>query len=287
MFFLLNNCAKKSLLYAAPFKLLYMTAKIADLIEFNLLRMALWGLIPFCASEVRPALWMRSSKRAKNQLAPVWKLRGDLREDVSGIPMPDFGSGRRKTTLDTGTFAKPPTRIVSEIFQKASTRHAWGMLLYHLIKEKQPKTVLELGTNLGVSGAYIVQAMQENRDRHKRLITLEGNPSLSERAEKHLAALCGEVDVKVITGMFMDTLPTVLSKWGPFDMVFLDGHHERNATLRYFDLISPHLESGAWVVFDDLEPWSPTVRGAFRDIRSRYPKAKTADLVKLGVLIWP
>ena len=286
-FRVLNRWMFESLPQFVSSKKLPMRTTLADQLEYQFMRLGVALLAPFGASEARQALHLKLSAQEKQGLEPVRALREQLQHDHTEIPVLDFGSWRRKTTMDVAPFAKPPTRIISEIFGTASARHPWGVLLYQLTKAKQPQTILELGTNLGVSGAYIVQAMQQNPHPNKRLITLEGNPHLSERAARHLAEMKTDVQIDVVTGIFQDTLPDVLSQFGPFELVFLDGHHEREATLRYFDLIAPHLRSGAWVVFDDLEPWSPTVRGAFREIKRRYPQAPTTDLVKFGILIWP
>lgn len=264
-----------------------MLARLADFLEYQTIRLGLSLLAPFRLAALRPALRLHFNHTEKQAFDPIFALRARLKEDHTEIPMPDFGSGRRKTTLDTGSFAKPQTRVISEIFAKASARHAWGSLLYQLTQVKQAQTILELGTNLGVSGAYILQALKQSPHPNKCLVTLEGNPHLAERARHHLAGFAQGVHVEVVTGTFKDSLPDVLHKFGPFDLVFLDGHHERMATLHYFDQIAPYLRSGAWVIFDDLEPWSPTVRGAFQEIQGRYPQTQSADLVKFGILVWP
>lgn len=260
----------------------------ADYIEYLLLRIALWWLKPFCTPETRKGLSLRLTHTEQQALHSVLALCKQLQNDFTEIPMFDLGSGRRTTTLDTGTFAKPQTRSISDFLKKASVRHAWGVLLFRLTRVKQPERVLELGTNLGVSGAYILQALKLNvAPNNKQLITIEGSPHLSERAEEHLSAQASNVNTRVVTGAFQSVLPTILAENDLFDLVFLDGHHEFEATLRYFELIAPHLRSGAWVVFDDLEPWSPTVRKAFREIQKRYPQAPITDLLKMGILVWP
>jgi len=233
-------------------------------------------------------LSLRLTHTEKQALHPVLALRKQLQNDFTEIPMFDLGSGRRTTTLDTGIFTKPQTRSISDFLKKASIRHGWGVLLFRLTRTKQPESVLELGTNLGVSGAYILQALKLNIvPNKKQFITIEGSPHLSERATEHLSAQDPNITTRVVTGAFQDVLPVILPESGPFDLVFLDGHHEFEATLRYFELIAPHLRSGAWVVFDDLEPWSPTVRKAFREIQKRYPQAPITDLLKMGILVWP
>ncbi|HEX7116836.1 MAG TPA: class I SAM-dependent methyltransferase [Steroidobacter sp.] len=54
------------------------------------------------------------------------------------------------------------------------------------------------------------------------------------------------------SGRFDDVLPGVLSEMGSVDYVFIDGHHEEEATNRYFELVRPYLSDIAVVVFDDI-----------------------------------
>ncbi len=72
---------------------------------------------------------------------------------------------------------------------------------------------------------------------------------------------------RVVVGPFDETLEAVCAADGPFDLVFIDGHHEREAALRYTDTIRPFLAPGAVVVLDDVEPGRP-VRAAYKALRA-------------------
>ena len=90
-----------------------------------------------------------------------------------------------------------------------------------------------------------------------RLVTLEGAPALADLARTHLGELAIGDRVGVVTGRFADMLPDVLASRGPFDLVFIDGHHEEEAAFAYASSIRPHLAPGALVVLDDVEPTRP------------------------------
>ena len=198
--------------------------------------------------------------------------------------MQDFGAGTQTGPL--ASLTKPTERRIAEIYERAAATPAWGRFLFRLVRALKPRRVLELGTNLGASAAHIVAALQHNRQEggeEGHLVTLEGDPTLASIAREHLAP---PGRATVVTGRFADTLPDVLNEHGPFDLVFLDGHHEEAATLQYFALIRPHLTRGACVAFDDIEP-TRRVRRAWKQIVAVEPSSGHVDLLGLGLWFAP
>ncbi len=87
-----------------------------------------------------------------------------------------------------------------------------GKLLHKLIKNKNPKNVLEIGTSIGYSSLWIASALDAGR-----LITIE---KWKERAE--IAASFfkkAKLNIKLIEGDAFDIVPKLKTK---FDVVFLD-----------------------------------------------------------------
>ncbi|MDX1532417.1 MAG: class I SAM-dependent methyltransferase [Rhodothermales bacterium] len=218
-------------------------------------------------------------------LEPVERIRRELATDTRPFVMQDFGAGTRAmTVLPEAPLAATRERTFAEVYRRAAVRPVWGRLLFRLARALEPRRVLELGTNLGVGACTLAAALELNG--RGRLVTVEGDPTLAEQARDHLGRVPGGERAEVVTGTFDAMLPAVLPQHGPFDLVVLDGHHERAATLRYWGLIRPHLAPGACVVFDDVEPWKD-VRAAWRTIRAEEPAAQALDLVKAGLLVLP
>lgn len=208
-------------------------------------------------------------------------IRSELERSTDAIRMLDFGAGTRGNMLSAER--KPEERQISEIYQRAAATPAWGRFLYCLARELNPHSILELGTNLGISALHITSALEHNRS---RLVTIEGDPALAELARTHLDRLPRGGQTSVLIGRFDDVLPTSLDEHGPFDLVLIDGHHEEQATLRYFETIKPHLNSGACVAFDDIEPFRP-VRRAWKQILSSEPRSGYVALFGLGLWFAP
>ena len=171
---------------------------------------------------------------------------------------------------------------VGNFSERASKSRFWGMLLFKLVRTMHPVSCVELGTAAGISAAYQAAALRLNG--RGSLITLEGAASLAHVAERNFRQL--DLDnVNVSVGRFADTLPGVLKARGPIDYVFIDGHHEEEAALTYFQQILPNLEDIALVVFDDIK-WSDGMKRAWTSIAD-HPKVSIAlDLGSAGVCIF-
>jgi len=208
------------------------------------------------------------------------KVRDELTASTETIRMEDFGAGTRGNVLSAES--KPNERRIREIYKRAAAPPAWGRFMFRLVRALKPYRVLELGTNLGVSALHIAAALDINQ-KEGSLTTIEGDTTLSKIAREHLVQLGHANRATVITGRFDDVMPPCLEEHGPFDLVFIDGHHEEVATLRYFEMIRPHLTPGACVAFDDIEPFRP-VRRAWKQIIAKELNSGAVDL--LGIGLW-
>ncbi|PAP76217.1 class I SAM-dependent methyltransferase [Rubrivirga marina] len=204
---------------------------------------------------LRRAASLRLRPAERPAEAAIDALRGRLRRSPDAVEVVDYGAG------SAGSNA--PERAVAEVYRRAATGPAWGRFLFGLVRGMKPTGVLELGTNLGLGAAHLAAALALNEAEgapHGRLVTLEGAPKLAALAAGHLARLghgVGDDDacrVQVVVGPFAETLGPTAAAEGPFDLVFVDGHHEAAAALAYLATLRPHLADGALVVLDDVEP---------------------------------
>lgn len=159
--------------------------------------------------------------------------------------------------------------------QKAAT------LLHLLMREFQPATAIELGTNVGISSAYQASAMAVNG--RGRLVTLDASPFRARLAE-NLHKSLGLENVTYVLGYFVNTLDNLLGQLKTVDYAFIDGHHQLQPTLDYFDQIWPYMPENAIVIFDDIR-WSDGMRQAWQ-ILQQDPRIKISiDLLKVGICV--
>jgi predicted O-methyltransferase YrrM len=177
--------------------------------------------------------------------------------------------------------AKPKFSTVGEVCRLRSKRPAWGLLLFKLVRQLKPTICLELGTCLGVSGAYMGAALELNHS--GRLATLEGADALASLAEKNLQGL-GLKRVSVKAGLFQETLTGELGRLDTLDFAFIDGHHDEHATLVYLEQILPYLKDEAVVVFDDIA-WSDGMKRAWAKVKADPRVRVSVDLETIGLCI--
>ncbi len=170
---------------------------------------------------------------------------------------------------------------VSEMYKRAASPMKWGMLMTNFVKHLKPDHVLELGTNLGISAAHIISGLKQNEKGH--LITIEASPKLSGIARTKLQSL-NYPHFEVKCGLFENELPDLLSHDKTLDLVFIDGHHDKDATAKYFDMIHPFLSDKAVVIFDDIN-WSDGMKDFWKEqVRDRRVSF-SIDLKKWGISI--
>lgn len=84
--------------------------------------------------------------------------------------------------------------------------------------------------------------------------------------------------------MFDDALDMLRDESATFDCVYLDGQHERQATLHYMERIRPLLSRGGAVVFDDIY-WSDDMNQAWKDLCRMDVFSQTLDFGSKGVCV--
>lgn len=133
----------------------------------------------------------------------------------------------------------PPDLIKNKILLWQVPRTT-GELLYYLVKEKQPKTILELGTSAGYSALWMKKACPQ-----ARLHTVEFSEYRFNLAKESFA----KAQVTII--QYQSKIEPVLRNWSePLDFVFIDA--DKLAYLENFKLLEPHLTKGAIVVVDNM-----------------------------------
>lgn len=197
-------------------------------------------------------------------------LRNDLLTQKRLIGVTDLGANGngvlRQLTL-------------SEITRRTSLPSKYGQLLFQCALNMQAKTILELGTSVGIGTAYLSSANKE-----AQVYTLEGCPAITEIANSNFNKL-GLHHINSVNGNFDDTLPKLLPSLTEIDLVYIDGNHTYEATTKYYQMIKPKLSKGALVVIDDIY-WSRGMEKAWNEIIEDQDATVTIDLYRMGLLFF-
>ena len=148
-----------------------------------------------------------------------------------------------------------------------------------MVKYYKPKTILELGTSLGITTSYLSLAKPD-----ARLITMEGSKEIGQVAKNNFRNL--EIsDVEIIEGNFDNTLSSVVRGLSTVDFVFIDGNHRQEPTERYFRELFPKINNDSILVFDDIH-WSSEMEAAWENIKKDAAVSCSIDLFFIGIVFF-
>ncbi len=189
---------------------------------------------------------------------------------------------RDETLISYDIFGSDKTAMVKDICKSAASSKIWCEFLYFLSKKNNPSTILEIGTNLGISGCYALESIKN--DSIARFITMEGLPQLCEIAGKQFSSIAPHSKYDIRKGLFDATFPQLLKEDIFFDLLFIDGNHRKDATIAYFKELKNKIRSPAMFVFDDIN-WSSEMKEAWELIKNDSSVNFAIDLYKQGIVI--
>jgi len=229
---------------------------------------------------IRETIHHRISPEEKAWISRIEQIRIQFTGNPAEVTIIDYGAGHpdSRRSDEEMMHGKSSTTTYGEICL-GSKPALWALLLFKLIRTMQPETAVELGTCIGISAAYQSAALLLNGK--GRLITIEGSEAIATLAKKNVESLHLQ-NAEIRCGTFNDVLPDVFTTTSALDYVFIDGHHDEQATVAYFELLLPHLSPGALLVFDDIS-WSNGMRRAWETICKHPAVSFSVDLKMLGI----
>lgn len=198
----------------------------------------------------------------------IERRAAELRRSQQSIYVEDFGtgvSGQRK---------------VADILQNSVTQRRYAEILFKLVNFAHAQRILELGTSLGLTTAYLALPNQTAQVR-----TLEGSLELKKLAEenwrktgvKNATCICGKID---------DTLYNNIEReWKTVDFAYIDANHTEKATWEYFSFMTKHVTPHSIVVIDDIHS-SPEMGRAWQRIKEHADVTTTFDLWQMGIVFF-
>jgi predicted O-methyltransferase YrrM len=211
-----------------------------------------------------------NDKTSYSAYKEVEQQRSLLLGNETIITVEDFGAGSTKGLTKQ--------RTVQQTASTSLKPKKYAQLLYRLVNYFQPEQVLELGTSLGITTAYLAKA-----NASARVTSMEGSTAIAEIAMRQFDALQLN-NIKIVTGNFDETLQPVIEKTEqPFNFVFIDGNHRKEPTLRYFEQLLAKTNTDTIFVFDDIH-WSKEMEEAWELIKQHPSVTLTIDLFFIGLV---
>lgn len=209
----------------------------------------------------------------------IEQQRACLMRSTDVVQQIDYGTGARASE---GQQYSAVTRRVADIARSHLEKPEIGQLLFRLVnyltsKSQRPLTIVELGTSLGITTAYLASP-----DEHNTVLTYEGSEEIAEIATDVWRTL-GLTNIKPVLGNIDDTLPDSGIKH--VDLAYIDANHTYEATVRYFRELLPEAGQNSIFVIDDIHH-SPEMERAWKEIQACERVTSTIDCYLVGLVFF-
>ncbi|MBM3435698.1 MAG: SAM-dependent methyltransferase [Bacteroidetes bacterium] len=201
----------------------------------------------------------------------VESLKRELLKDARKIRVHDLGAGSLVNKSDE--------RFIKQIAKNSSRPTKYGRLLYRFSAYFKPITILELGTSLGISSAYMALGSPASK-----IITIEGSSNIAEEAKENFLKL-GLSEINVVTGNFDNVLPSILESVSLPELIFIDGNHRREPTINYFNQCLSKVVNETVIIFDDIH-WSDEMSAAWSEIHNHPSVTLSVDIFFMGFIFF-
>lgn len=222
---------------------------------------------PFVFNLITKCFNSKTDLAQKNKFIEVKKW---LLKDKTILNVTDFGSGSK--------VFKTNERKVCDISKIAGIRTKNALLLIRLVNYFKPKSILEIGTSVGLSSCALSIG-----NSNAKIISLEGCKNTSNYATQ-LFKKFNLLNIEVITGEFDSTLPTTI-KNKSFDFVYFDGNHTKKATLNYFTKCLTTINNESVFIFDDIN-LSKEMQQAWKIIKDHSKVTVTINTFYWGIVFF-
>ena len=189
----------------------------------------------------------------------------EMADSTKVITVQDFGAGSKKMGKQ---------RNVSSIFKNSSSKGKYADLLYRISKFYKPNHILELGTSLGI-GTLHLQAGHNDSS----ITTVEACEETLAIAQANFKQINVEIQTK------LDKFESYISslKEEKFDLIYIDGHHDGMALMKYVENLMPHMHNDTLLLLDDIR-WSNSMIQAWKQLAKSDYFNVSIDLRRMGIL---
>ena len=201
----------------------------------------------------------------------IENLRQLLLLDQKELLIEDFGAGSR--------VKKENIRKICDIAKSSLKPKKFGQLLFRIVDHYSPGVILELGTSLGITTAYLASAKEGSS-----VTTMEGSKTVAAVARQNFGKL-NLSNIEMIEGNFDETLSPIVNKLSSIDFAFVDGNHRYEPTVRYYKELRPAMHEYSVLIFDDIH-WSKEMEQAWEAIKADDAVTLSIDLFFIGLVFF-
>lgn len=204
-------------------------------------------------------------------VSEIETVRKKMLNDTRKIKVTDYGAGSRRMKSDF--------RTISDIARYSAVTPKYCKLLFNLAAAFGRPSIIEFGTSLGISTMYLALSFPG-----ASVYTMEGCPEVSGIAAGNFRE-AGISNVNLLTGSFDDSIALLKNKKIRPGLVFIDGDHRKEPTLRYFDYVKSLSGNETVVVIDDIYS-SAGMAEAWEEIKGSSGVTSTVDVFRMGIVFF-
>ncbi|RZN83126.1 MAG: class I SAM-dependent methyltransferase [Winogradskyella sp.] len=221
---------------------------------------------PFVYDFITKCLYDKTPYEAYGKLKAYRKA---ILQSKDTLEIIDFGVGSKRMNANK--------RKVSKMIKNSSSSFKDTKLLFRIAQYFQFKNTLELGTSLGVGTQALALGYTDNQ-----ITTIEGCPNTLSFTKEQFKAFKLQ-NITLINSDFKSTIDKLEDTY--FDCIFFDGHHNKEATLEYFNQLISKAHNDSIFIFDDIY-WSKDMTQAWRNIISDSRVTASVDCFNLGFVFF-
>lgn len=198
------------------------------------------------------------------QLRRYWAGRRE------SVPLQSLGAPSRTTSRRQ--------RSAASLVRTNAISAASGKFLFRLALWLRPERIIELGTNAGISTAYLHAA-----DTRTPLATVEGNPAVAALAAESFRQF-GASDQLAASVATFDRWFARQSPGPPARLLaFIDGDHRYRPTLDYVERLLTRANNESVIIVADIH-WSVGMERAWEELKGHPRVTASVDTYHFGLL---
>jgi predicted O-methyltransferase YrrM len=186
------------------------------------------------------------------------------------VEVQDFGAGSK--------IFKSSTRQISDIVKVAGISNKRGKLLLKIVSYFQFNTILEIGTSVGIATVALSLGNKKSN-----IVTLEGCKNTADVARNQFQKLNLQ-NIELIVDSFESSLEKV-TKGNTYDLIYFDGNHTKEATLKYFNICLETIHNESVFIFDDIF-WNQEMSECWEEIKKHPLVTVTINTYTWGIVFF-
>ena len=208
-------------------------------------------------------------KKDYSEYQKIKAFRNELLQNSDTIEITDFRAGSR--------LFKSSTWKISSIAKNAGISFKRQKLLFRITNYFKSKTVLELGTFLGLGTASMAFVNDSNK-----ITAVEGCKNTAKVSEAifnkyHLSTI--QLQNATFEYFFNKNLSD------SYDLVYIDGNHNKKNTLQYFEYLLNRINNDSLLIFNHIY-WDVDMTEAWNQIKEHPKVTVSIDTFYWGIVFF-